>query len=129
MFTKITHITLFVHNQEDALNFYKKLGFTLHTDAQFGSIRWLTLNVSERKDMELVLMLAETDQEKALVGKQGASKPFITLESTDCYKDYEQLKAAGIHFDEEPAQQPWGIAVGFKDLYGNVLYICQPLDN
>lgn len=129
MFTKITHLTLFVHNQDDALSFYKKLGFSIHTDAQFGATRWLTLHLPEQKDVELVLMQAETEPEKALVGKQGAAKPFITLESTDCYKDYEKLKASGIQFTEEPAKQPWGISVGFNDLYGNSIYICQPVNS
>jgi hypothetical protein len=37
-----------------------------------------------------------------------------------------QLKVAGVLFTEAPAQHGWGIAVGFKDLYGNGLYIPQP---
>jgi len=127
MLTKITHITVFVTNQDEALAFYKKLGFTVHTDAQFGTMRWLTLHLPEQKDVELILMLAESEAEKALVGKQGADKPVISFETTDCYKDYEQLKIAGVLFTEEPAQQPWGIAVGFKDLYGNVLYMAQTI--
>ncbi len=126
MITKITHITLFVHNQDDALNFYKKLGFVVHTDSQFGSMRWLTLHAPEQKDMELVLMQAETEAEKELVGKQAAEKPLISFESSDCHKDYQMLKNAGVEFAEEPAQQPWGISVGFNDLYGNALYMCQP---
>ena len=127
MFTHITHITLFVHNQDEALHFYKKLGFAIHTDSQFGSMRWLTLHLPEQKDMELVLMLAETDEEKALVGKQAALKPLLSFASSDCMRDYERLKAEGVHFDEAPATQPWGISVGFKDLYGNALYVCQSI--
>jgi Glyoxalase/Bleomycin resistance protein/Dioxygenase superfamily. len=126
MLTKITHITLFVDNQDDALIFYKKLGFMVHTDVMFGAMRWLTLYLPEQKDTELVLMQAETTQEKALVGKQATGKPFISFQSTDCHKDYERLKAAGVLFTEAPAQHGWGIAVGFKDLYGNGLYIHQP---
>ena len=127
MLTKITHITLFVHNQDDALHFYKKIGFQIHTDAQFGTMRWLTLHLPEQKDVELVLLLAETEQEKALVGKQAGLKPIISLESADCYKDYATLKAAGINFTQEPVEEPWGVSVGFKDLYGNAIYICQPI--
>src|SRR3989304_4171152 len=104
MFTKITHITMFVHNQDEALAFYQKLGFVVHTDAMFGPMRWLTLHLPEQKDTELVLMLAETAQEKALVGAQGALKPFISFETTDCQKDYERLKVAGVKFTEEPAK-------------------------
>src|SRR3990167_73002 len=114
MLTKITHITLFVPNQDEALDFYNKIGFQVHTDAMFGTMRWLTLHLPEQKDTELVLMLAESKEEKALVGKQAAKKPVISFESTDCYKDYERLKAAGVKFAEAPAKHEWGIAVGFS---------------
>lgn len=127
MITKITHITVFVHDQDAALSFYKKLGFVVHTDAQFGSMRWLTLHLPEQKDMELVLMKAETDLEKELVGKQAAEKPLISFETSDCHADYARLKEAGVEFAGEPEQQPWGISVGFKDLYGNALYMCQQM--
>jgi len=126
MFTKITHSTLFVNDQNAALDFYTKLGFSVHTDALFGSMRWLTLSLPGCNDLELVLMPAESEQEKALVGKQAADKPFISLESNDAYKDYEKLKELGIQGLEKPEAQPWGVSFGFKDLYGNALYVCQP---
>lgn len=125
--TKITHFILFVSNQDEALNFYtNKLGFKIHTDAAFGAMRWLTLHLPGQPDVELALMLAETGEEKALIGKQGASKPLFTFETTDCKKDYETLSASGVEFTSEPESQPWGISASFKDLYGNALYMCQP---
>ncbi len=126
MLTKITHITLFVHDQEAALNFYTNLGFVVHTDALFGTMRWLTLNLPDSKSLELVLMKAESEQEKALVGKQAGDKPLVSLESNDAHKDHERLKGLGIAELQDPETQPWGISFGFKDLYGNVLYVCQP---
>jgi len=127
MISKITHITLFVHDQDDALKFYIKLGFKVHTDAQFGPMRWLTLNLPGDENMELVLMMADTEQEKQLVGKQSGEKPLISFSTADCNATYRALKEAGVSFAEEPAQHPWGMAVGFRDLYGNPLYMCQPL--
>lgn len=125
MITKVTHISLFVNDQEQALNFYKKLGFSIHTDAQFEGMRWLTLNLPERKDFELVLMKAESEQEMALVGKQAGDKPFISFESSDAHADYETLKALNVPDLQKPEKQPWGISFGFKDLDGNSLYVCQ----
>lgn len=126
MITKITHLTLFVADQAEALLFYNKIGFTIHTDAQFGEMRWLTLCLPGQKDFELAVLLAETPEEKALVGKQAASKPLFTLESDDCKRDYEQMKQAGVQFLAEPTTEQWGISTACKDLYGNVIYICQP---
>ena len=126
MYTKITHITLYVTNQDEALAFYKKIGFQVHTDAQFGPMRWLTLNLPEQKDVEVAIILAETTEEKALVGKQATGKPLFSLESNDCYGDYEKFKNLGIKFLEKPSEEPWGISTAFEDLYGNLIYVCQP---
>jgi len=120
--TKITHITLFVHNQEEALNFYKKLGFIIHTDAPFGETRWLTLCLPDQKDLELVLKQANTAREEALIGKQIG---FANLESSDCQKDYDALQALGVKIIAKPAAQPWGLSMVIADLYGNNIYISQ----
>ena len=127
MLTKITHLTLFVSNQDEALRFYtEKLGFKVHTDHMLGSFRWLTLNLPGQKDVELVLMLGETPEEKALVGKQGGSKPFLSLETDNLKKDYDELTKRGVHFVDTPKEEPWGMSATLKDLYGNMLYLCQP---
>lgn len=125
MITKITHLTLFVADQDKSLAFYQKIGFIVHTDALFGDMRWLTLCLPGQKDFELVLILAVDPAEKALIGKQGASKPLFNLETDDCQRDYEQLKQAGVQFFAEPTNEPWGISAAFKDIDGNHLYMCQ----
>jgi predicted enzyme related to lactoylglutathione lyase len=127
MITKLTHVTLFVNDQEEALNFYtQKLGFKLHTDAMFGeSGRWLTITASEQSDLEVALMLAENAEEKALVGKQGGSKPFLAFACDDCEKTHEALKNNGVKILGAPEKQPWGTSMSIVDLYGNHLYIVQ----
>lgn len=128
MISKITHLTLFVQNQNEALDFYiNKIGFKVHTDAMFGpDFRWLTVHPEGQPDFELVLMPATTDAEKALVGKQGATKPFFTIETDSCQKDYDTLLARGVKFSTAPEQQPWGVSTSFEDLYGNIIYMVQP---
>jgi catechol 2,3-dioxygenase-like lactoylglutathione lyase family enzyme len=125
MFTAISHITLLVKDQDASLAFYRKLGFEVHTDAPFGPMRWLTLCLPKQKNLELVLMRAESEQEKALVGKQGGDKPLFSLATDDCHKDYERLKASGITFTQAPVEEPWGISAALQDSDGNSIYICQ----
>lgn len=126
MLTHITHITLFVADQAEALAWYMKLGFVVHTDVQFGESRWLTISFPDQKTLEVALVLALTDDEKKLVGKQGVSdKPVMSFETTNCRGDYEQLQQQGVSFVEAPVEHPWGVAVAFFDLYGNMLYMCQ----
>ena len=45
MIRKMSHATIFVNNQNEALEFYRdKLGFKVHTDAMVGEdFRWLTM--------------------------------------------------------------------------------------
>lgn len=129
MITKITNITLFVNNQDDALNFYSNiLGFKIHTDAIMGKgFRWLTICLKNQPDVEIALMPASTPEEKALVGKQAASIPLLCLQTDDCKKDYDLLKAKGVVFIDEPKEESWGISATCKDLYGNLLFINQPI--
>lgn len=128
MFKKITHFTLFVSNQDAALKFYtEKLDFIVHTDAIFQEgFRWLTLCLPGQPDVEVALMPATTDQEKAVVGKQGAGKPLFSLESTDCAADFARLKEQGVTIAQEPKSEPWGVSMALQDVDGNVIYVCQP---
>ena len=58
MIQRMSHATIFVTNQNEALEFYRdKLGFKVHTDAMVGpDFRWLTMNVPDQPDFEIVLM-------------------------------------------------------------------------
>lgn len=127
MITGVSHVTLFVEDQDKALAFYTDvLGFELHTDAMFGpDMRWLTINAKGQKDFEIALMKATTPQEKALVGKQAHEHPLLCLATNDCHGDYEHLKKAGVNFIEAPQEQPWGIQAIFKDLYGTTFVLVQ----
>lgn len=126
MLTAVTHITMFVHDQEATLTFYKKLGCIVHTDTDFDGMRWLTLCFPNNKNFELAILTAETDFEKSLVGKQASDKPFLSLESTDCLKDFQTLKALGIDIQGQPEHMPWGICMSLHDNSGNKIYVCQP---
>ncbi len=126
MITKITHITLFVNDLAESLAFYQSIGFKIHTDAAYGEMRWLTLCMPMQLDVELVLIHAQTDEEKALVGKQAGNHPFLSLESSDIYNDFTKLKQNGVTILEEPADQSWGISAMIQDPNGTKIYICQP---
>lgn len=130
MFTT-THITILVHDQNETVAFYQKLGFTIHTDVTFfdeidGQRRWLTMSLPGTQGFELVIIKATTEVEKALVGKQGGdNNPFITFDTDNCQKDYEQFKNCGIVIPKEPIQKPWGMSLYFYDNSGNEIYLCQ----
>lgn len=135
MIRKMSHATIFVNNQDEALTFYRdKLGFQVHTDAMVGpDFRWLTMNVPDQPDFEIVLMepkpgmlMDETtaDQLRAILNKGvlGAG----VFNTDDCLATYQELKDKGVQFVSEPAERPYGIESVFKDNSGNWFSLTQP---
>ena len=57
MITKVSHATVFVQNQQEALEFYRdKLAFEVRTDATMeGGYRWLTVGPKDQPDFEVIL--------------------------------------------------------------------------
>src|SRR3954465_5449850 len=102
MINRLSHFTIFVKNQDEALKFYtEKLGFKKRMDATFGGFRWLTVAPPDQKEVALILLdprplfdAAGAQKFEALMqeGKLGG----CVLRSTDCQKDYEELKSHGV---------------------------------
>lgn len=135
MIKKMSHASIFVLNQEEALVFYRdQLGFQVHTDAMVGEdFRWLTLNVKDQPDFEIILMEpkagflmdeATAAQLRSLIekGVLGAG----AFHTDDCRATYEELKSKGVRFVSEPAERPYGIEAVFKDNSGNWFSLTEP---
>jgi catechol 2,3-dioxygenase-like lactoylglutathione lyase family enzyme len=58
MISKMSHVSIYVLNQDSAYDFYvNKLGFQVHTDAPMGEgMRWLTVTPPEQPELEIILM-------------------------------------------------------------------------
>jgi catechol 2,3-dioxygenase-like lactoylglutathione lyase family enzyme len=135
MIRKMSHATIFVANQEEALNFYRdKLGFQVHTDAKVGEdFRWLTLNVPDQPDFEIVLMEPKPgmlmDEATATQLRDLLAKGVLgagVFNTDDCRGTYEELKSKGVEFFSEPTERPYGIEAVFKDNTGNWFSLTQP---
>jgi predicted enzyme related to lactoylglutathione lyase len=125
---QIKSIVVLVHDQQEALNFYtKKLGFETHTDASFGEgNRWVTVNIPNNKDLEIVLALAKAVDAKAKVGNQVDSENAIMgFYTDDIEANIANFKVKGVELASELIDEPYGKFVFFKDLYGNKFYLHQ----
>jgi len=74
-----------------------------------------------------------TDEDAAarireLVTKGAMGLGFI-LTTEDCRKTYEELRARGVEFTEEPAEHFYGIDCGLRDPFGNHLRLTQPAED
>lgn len=47
----------------------------------------------------------------------------IVFQTDDVRKTYEELKAKGVEFTQEPKTEPWGTSAMFKDSEGNVFLV------
>ena len=124
MITKLTHVTIWVTDQDAAKAFYvDKLGFVVRSDdsTMIPGYRWLTVAPPQQADVEIVLGTAMDPGQKALIGKQGT----WVLGSDDIRGDYARLKAYGVKVHYEPRENPYGTDFVFEDLYGNTYDLVQ----
>jgi predicted enzyme related to lactoylglutathione lyase len=135
MLTQLMNVQVWVHDQDEALAFYtEKLGLELRDDVtmpEMGNFRWLTVGVPGQ-DVSITLMAvpgppvfdeATRQQVQELMAKGAAGALFFATE--DCQATYEQLKARGVEFLQEPSEQPYGIDAGFRDPSGNHFRMAQ----
>jgi catechol 2,3-dioxygenase-like lactoylglutathione lyase family enzyme len=136
MIKQVSHVNVWVHDQDEALAWYtQKLGFELREDVtlpELGGFRWLTVGPVGQSDFALALMdvpgppvFAEDTavKIKELMGRGAAGGLFFATD--DCRADYEELKARGVEFTEEPSERPYGIDAGLHDPSGNAIRLVQ----
>jgi predicted enzyme related to lactoylglutathione lyase len=136
---RIATAQLWVHDQDEALAFYtEKVGMEVRFDVtmpEMGDFRWLTVGPAGQPDVDIVLMavpgppvMDEESREEVLrlMAKGFAGTVFLTTD--DCRASYEELKARGVEFSEEPEERPYGIDSGFRDPSGNSLRLTQVRD-
>lgn len=133
---RIATAQLWVHDQDEALAFYtEKLGMEVRVDVtppEMGGFRWLTVGPPGQEDVAIALMAipgppvfeAETvKQVEAVMSKGAAGTVFLTTD--DIRSEYEQLKARGLEFVEEPHEAPYGTDSSFRDPSGNHIRLAQ----
>ena len=134
MITRMSHTTIYVLDQSEALKFYRdKLGFEVRNDKTMDNgFRWLTVGPKTQPDLQIILMpihespmfpAEKVAQLRKLVesGALGAG----VLEVDDCRKTYEELKAKGVEFKQPPTDRFYGTEAILKDNSGNWFSICQ----
>jgi catechol 2,3-dioxygenase-like lactoylglutathione lyase family enzyme len=136
MITKLSHVTLFVLDQQKAYDFYVTiLGFKVGTDATMeNGFRWLTVTPPEQPDLEIALLSPlqgtmypdpETREAFKILLEKGALGAGV-LNTPDCRATYEELKAKGVVFKSEPKEQFYGIEAVVADGVGNWFSMTQP---
>jgi catechol 2,3-dioxygenase-like lactoylglutathione lyase family enzyme len=135
MITKLSHVTLFVNNQDEAKRFYvDTLGFEVRTDHTMeGGFRWLTVGPKTQPELEIVLLEPKAgpmlDDEAAsavrLLLKKGVLGAGV-FQVDDCRRTYDELKLRGVQFKGAPEDRFYGVEAIMSDGLGNWFSMTQP---
>lgn len=74
----------------------------------------------------LLLAKAKGAEQPSRVGKQTGGRVFPLLHTDDFQRDWQRMRAVGVHFREQPRHEAYGIVAVFEDLYGNGWDLLQP---
>lgn len=133
---QVTSAQLWVHDQDAALEWYTKcLGFEVRADVtvpELDNYRWLTVGAPGQDEIEIVLnvvpgepIFSEDTRERILELLSRGASGGIFLTTDDIHADYEELRARGVEFTQEPTEVPYGIDSGFRDPSGNAFRLAQ----
>jgi len=120
MLKKIAYVSVFVSDQQQALDFYTNvLGLEKRIDsATAEGLRFLTVGVSGQ-DFELVIWPGTPGKGRPALGSPAAQ---YTIDTDDCRRKFETLKSHGVKFEPpQVIEQPWGLIARFHDPDGNML--------
>jgi catechol 2,3-dioxygenase-like lactoylglutathione lyase family enzyme len=133
---RLTHVTQWVHDQDEALAFYKeKLGMEVREDAtleELGGFRWLAVGLPDQPEVAVALLKipgspvfdAETAAKlNDIVAKGAAGGLFFATD--DLQGVYAQLKSDGVDIVQEPTEQPYGVDMAVRDPTGNEIRLAQ----
>jgi catechol 2,3-dioxygenase-like lactoylglutathione lyase family enzyme len=124
----IVHIALVVRDYDEAIDFYvNKLGFELLDDTYQPAQdkRWVVVAPPGGTGTTLLLAKASKPEQEPFVGNQAGGRVFLFLNTDDFWRDYERLRAHGVHFVRDPKEEDYGTVAVFEDLYGNLWDLLQ----
>ena len=113
-------IAIVVDEYDAAISHYvNDLGFSLIEDKEMTpEKRWVVVAPSN-DGAKILLAKAVTDQQRAAIGNSTGGRVGFFMYTTNFVEAYENYKARGIEFVEQPRQEAYGQVVVFKDKYGN----------
>jgi len=119
--------SLLVPDQDEALRFFTHgLGWACREDVALGpGKRWLVVGPAEG-GAGLLLARAASDEQRALIGRQGGGRVWLFLHSADLDTDLARLEQHGARRAETPRDEAYGRVAVFTDPWGNRWDLIQP---
>ncbi len=126
---ELAQVALVVNDYDEAIEFYiKKLRFTLVEDTVLSETkRWVIVAPPGSTGCKLLLAKASNEEQRAKIGNQTGGRVFLFLHTDDIQRDYKNMVDLGISFVRNPVAEPYGTVAVFKDLYGNLWDLIEPV--
>jgi catechol 2,3-dioxygenase-like lactoylglutathione lyase family enzyme len=124
MLKGIMYSTVFVSDQDNALDFYTRLGFDKRADFAGPEGRFLTIALGGH---EVLLWPGAAGRAQATPDAPAIAAPgLLIVESDDLRRDFDTLRARGVRFaDPAPEDYPFGVRVTALDPDGNRISLRQ----
>ncbi len=125
----IAHIALLVRDYDEAIQFYTgKLHFNLIEDTVLSETkRWVLVAPKGSGECCLLLAKAANMEQETRIGDQTGGRVFLFLYTDNFWTDYETMVKEGVEFVREPKVETYGTVAVFKDLYGNLWDMLEPV--
>ena len=133
MITNISLVSVWVKDIDESLAFYTDvLGFEVGDDLQLGpDFRWCTVVHPKQPELQLHLTTPSGPLPDHLIEAMNRAqgeggRPGGGLNVDDCRATYEELRAKGVEFLQEPEERPYGVEALMSDNSGNRMELVEP---
>lgn len=125
---KLAHIAIVVDDYDKAIQYYTTvLGFDLiHDEVLSETKRWVLVSPGEGS-CQLLLAKAATEVQQQAIGNQSGGRVFLFLHTDSFDEDHARLLQHGVEIVRQPEEMAYGKVLVFKDLYGNLWDLIQPV--
>ncbi|WP_419801885.1 VOC family protein [Mucilaginibacter sp.] len=125
----IAHFALVVDDYDKAIQYYtEKLGFILVEDTVLTATkRWVLVAPPGSTECCVLLVRAADEKQKLSIGNQTGGRVGFFLYTDDFKRDFSKMVENGIEFVREPKEEPYGTVTVFKDIYGNLWDLLEPV--
>lgn len=116
--TRLALVALLVPSHDEAIAFFTgTLGFRLAADEPQGVRRWVVVEPPEGGSG--LVLAVPTGEDRAAIGRQAGGRVGFFLETRDFDGLRERMLGAGVAFEEEPRDEPYGRVAVWRDPWGN----------
>lgn len=117
---RIALIAIVVPDYDTALAFYANvLGWAITSDLdQGGGKRWVVVT-PPGGETSVLLAKAVNETQSTAIGNQTGGRVGFFLETDDFARDHDDMRAAGVVFEEDPRYEAYGKVAVWRDPFGN----------